>query len=132
MTRFRRALHLAGDLAPLVAGIVAGAAGTVYAIGGDLIPALWASLATVLAFVYSEHRCPAQPAPARPPERGIEMVVFHGGPLDGAEVLSPLPHLEQFIDEESSITVLGTTYRFTDVHHTAYTATAEFTERGEA
>lgn len=66
------------------------------------------------------------PAPVDP-ERGVEFIVFDGGPLDGAEILAPAPGLEQLLANAGTVDIRGTTYRVNSVHHTAYNATAEMT-----
>lgn len=88
MTRLRRALSFAADLAPLLAGAIAGAGGIVYALDQDWIPALWAALAAVLAFALSSHNCPPPPEP-EPVERGLQCLHFVGGPEDGGQVIAP-------------------------------------------
>lgn len=107
----------------LVSGIGAGATAVLAALAGDWLTAVWAFCAALWIFVAVVHRCPAAPAPV-PPVRGVEMLVFEGGPLDGGEMLSPTSAVDQLMEAGAELTILGAEYRVTGVHHTAWVVTA--------
>lgn len=121
MSRFRT---LANRAAPLIAGTVAVATGVVLATVGNWEATTWAFLAAVAWFLNASHRCPAPP-PLALPDRGVQLIVFTGGPLDRAEMISPVPRPDILLLNEDGFDVRGTTYRIGSVHHTAYNATAE-------
>lgn len=107
----------------IVAGIGAGATAVLAALAGDSLTVVWAFCAALWIVVAVAHRYPAPPAPV-PPARGMEMLVFEGGPLDGGEMVSPTPAVEQLMEAGAELTILGAEYRVTGVHHTAWVVTA--------
>lgn len=112
--------------AQIVIGIGAVASAVVAALAGDWGVVIWALCAALWIFAAVAHRCPpppAQPAPV-PPARGVEMLVFEGGPLDGGEMVSPTPAVDQLMEAGAELTILGAEYRVTGVHHTAWVVAA--------
>ena len=118
MTRLRRALDLAAALAPVVVGIVAGAASILYLFDKDWIPALWAALATALAFVVTEHHCPAPPAP-EPVQRGLQCVHFIGGPEDGGQAIVSTTGRDL---HRATLCIEGSDYDVATIDRTCYRA----------
>jgi len=110
-------------VAQIISGIGAGATAVLAALAGDWLTAVWALCAALWIFVAVAHRCPPPPAPA-PPARGVEMLVFEGGPLDGGEMPSPTSAVDQLMEAGAELTILGAEYRVTGVHHTAWVVTA--------
>ncbi|MCW1805289.1 hypothetical protein [Brachybacterium squillarum] len=110
-------------VAQIVIGIGAGASAVLAALAGDWTTMTWALCAAMWIFVAVAHRCPAPPAPV-PPARGVEMLVFEGGPLDGGEMLSPTTAVDQLMEAGAELTILGAEYRVKGVHHTAWVVTA--------
>lgn len=110
-------------VAQIVLGIGAGASAVLAALAGDWTTMTWALCAAMWIFVAVAHRCPAPPAP-EPPARGVSMLVFEGGPLDGGEMLSPTSDVDLLMEAGAEITVMGAAYRVTGVHHTAWVVAA--------
>ena len=110
-------------IAQILAGIGAVASSVVAALAGDWRVAAWALCAALWILAVVTHRCPAPPAPA-PPARGVAMLVFEGGPLDGGEMRSPAPAVDELLETGEEISILGAEYRVTGVHHTAWVVSA--------
>ena len=129
LSRFFRRSDNVLLVSALVGGIAAGSVAVVSTVAQDWMVATWAALSAMWAFLVAARSRvvpPASSPPApdvAPVDRGVELLVFDGGPLDGAEVASPIPGTERFLGEDG-ITVGGTKYRISAVHHTAYTVEA--------